>query len=122
MKVRSGFVTNSSSSSFLIACKKELTPEAIMEAFNVPNDSLLYGVALDFTKTLYDNSSLATEESEFPDYLLDKEELEKLTKQGFEFYYGYISNDSGEVAEQYLCDVGIDYRSDSLIIIKEEGF
>ena len=52
MKIRSGFVSNSSSSSFVVIMKngKELTKETLLETFEVKETSPLYGFALDITE------------------------------------------------------------------------
>jgi hypothetical protein len=44
MKIRTGFVSNSSSSSFCIYCKEELTREMLTKIFEVPKEHPLHDI------------------------------------------------------------------------------
>ena len=53
MKIRNGFVSNSSSSSFIIGIKgKELGDSELLKVFKIGEDSPMYGLAETFAKLL----------------------------------------------------------------------
>ncbi len=133
MKIRSCLVSNSSSSSFIIATKGELSEdklkEVITQALKVPTDSPLYYLVDEFTSILSRGTPYTLEE------LLDEMEydkpgdafrnnpiLGKAVKNGFDsFYYGSVGNEDGG-AEEMLCNIGIQYEDDDIVIDKEDGY
>ena len=44
MKISNGFVTNSSSTSYVLSCKNGLTKDSFMATFGVCEESLLYDI------------------------------------------------------------------------------
>jgi len=125
MKRRFGFVSNSSSSSFIVGVKK--IPETPEEK-----------------KILLEEIKSAIRENWNPDYII--EEMAKLVlgpimdckfyepeyewsdiaasvaKKGFTFFRGSASTEDYELSEQLLVDVEIKYESDDLVIDKDASF
>lgn len=117
MKIRFGFVSNSSSSSFIIGVKGELTKEAILEAFKIEKDSFFYKLADDISEYIKKHSKKLIK---IDDY--HREELQPLLDAGFELYEGRASNDSGDYLESFLCELEIDYESDDFYFKTEGNF
>ena len=125
MKIRTGFVSNSSSSSFVIGVKGELTEEKVMKAFGVGEKSVLYKLAKEMAKLMVDLSEELSEKEMMSDdyhYGLEEEKVLQLIKKDFKFYKGSASSD-GEPVECALCEaVGIEYEDDEIFISKEEAY
>jgi hypothetical protein len=119
MKVREGFVSNSSSSSFIVAAKGELTEALVLQALGVAETSPLYKFAKDIAGLLAD-----AKEMDFEDLADwgDDGTLKNLIKRGFTVYEGSASDDDYRSAEAALCEMTINYESDDLVIIKEGGY
>jgi hypothetical protein len=137
MKIRSGLVSNSSSSSFIIAAKEELKrgqlEEVVLKALGVPTDSPLYG----FSKSIASCLSAAVDDHYTAGELLEDwgdESTVKFSRYwpligkaindgGFRhFYRGSASNESGDAAELALVDIGLEYAGENIVIEKEEGY
>lgn len=141
MKIRTGFVSNSSSSSFIVTMKngKKLTEEILLETFEVSETSPLYGFALDLTEWIlhnvekdtiksihekyignYKNRKLTEEEmikEILEDYSnLDKEELEKIKSGELIRYSGSVATDTDNAIEAYVCSSGLDIETDNIKI------
>lgn len=121
MKARMDFVTNSSTSSYVIGVHGELTKERLVEAFGVPEGSLLYGLS----KDLADLIMADTEERTREDILEDDGELSELEEDifaaGMRCYTGYASSE-GETLEQLLCYTPLYHKSDDLILDSGGGY
>ena len=76
MKIRTGFVSNSSSSSFIIYSKEEPTKEKLLEYFKVPKDSPLYNLSEKIADYILSSSEEETEETIRRDYEYDDGEIE----------------------------------------------
>ena len=61
MKVRIGFVTNSSSSNFIVACDSPLTKEKLLALFMVPAESPFYEMACVMANSLIETSERVDE-------------------------------------------------------------
>jgi len=135
MKVRKGFVSNSSSSSFVIITKKEkLSEEKLMDIFDVDESSIIYPVVKKFTKDIIycteemtdkeflDNYSygdtLEKEEENFKEDYPEYYEYYKLAKENKDWTIYYGSADNYEYAT--VAETVIDHEDDN-IIIKMEG-
>ena len=119
MKIRSGLVSNSSSSSFIIAVKGKLDKEAILTALGVPQTSPLYSFAENMADAL-----MNAEEMTFQNLAEwgDDGTLRDLIKKGLTIYEGSASDDDYRSAEAALCDMTIHFDSEDLVIIKEGGY
>jgi hypothetical protein len=133
MKVRSGWVSNSSSSSFIIATKGEIPhaklKEVVAATLKVPPDSPLYYMANEMASLLA-HADCYTLEQLLDEMGYDQAQdafkyhpiISKAIKKGFDtYYYGSVSDEEGGV-EDILCNIGIQYEDDTIMIDKEEGY
>jgi len=125
VKTRGCFISNSSSSSFIIGVKGKLTKKKIMKAFRVGEDSPLYSFSEKMADVLLDATSY-TKEEHIEDLYLDSEDeigiLEKkIFDKGYTFYSGCASDEDGG-AESALCGMTLDYEDEEIIIYKEESY
>lgn len=140
MKIRIGFVSNSSSSSFIVTMKnnKKLTKEILLETFEVPETSPLYGFALDLAEWIIRNVEKDTIKSIHGDYIGNyrnekltedqmieqiiedygnaREDLEKIKNGEITRYSCRAATDSGDAIEEYICNKGMDIETDDIII------
>jgi len=120
MKIRSDFVTNSSSSSFVIAMKEKLTPEKLYEVFDVHEKHPLVNIV-----NMIFRSAEKTTEKEFVrdyDYLLGDQAYQELLGKGYLFYNGSFSDEGSSPAETYLCYANIHITEKDFIMIHEGGY
>lgn len=121
------FVTNSSSSSFILGVKEELTKEKILDMLKVPEDSLVRGLAEEFACIIYSNSVKFNLDEILEDYgCEDISELPDMYKKvidndEFMFYEGAISDEVNS-ANSILCDMDFDYEDENFIFYKEGGY
>jgi hypothetical protein len=119
MKIRNDFVTNSSSSSFLIAVKEELTPEKLYQVFDVHENHPLVGIV----NVIFRCAEKTTEE-EFVrdyDYFLTEKKYQDILGKGYILYEGSFS-DEASPAEAYLCSAGLDITGEDFIMLHEGGY
>lgn len=130
MKKRIGFVSNSSSSSFIVAAK--------------PGQSLIASIKYDIDLTRYVRDKIVTvkdledymlEKHGFEGYGLDKILQREYAKEEYNMIYDHIqkglivyrgsaSNEEGG-EEQMLCDIGIntlEFKDDVIVIEGEGGY
>lgn len=131
MKIRAGFVSNSSSSSFIVAVRGEgkLNVESLVGLFQVPQTSPLYNIAVDMAQVMINRSHLFDEEEivyQFG-YKSLEEALEsgnrhaRLLTDGFTVYGGYASDEDGGI-EAMLCNTEIDFESEDVVLHCEGGY
>jgi hypothetical protein len=142
MKIRTGFVSNSSSSSFVVIMKngKELDKETLLETFDVSIASPLYGFAFDLTEWILNNVKKQNIKDIYRDYigsgkLTDAQmiesivenyskiyqddkriELQKIANDEIFYYAGKASSDSNDPIESYLYNRGVDIETDDIEI------
>lgn len=138
MKIRNGFVSNSSSSSFLIVMKnnKELSTESLIETFKVDSTSPLFDFSKDLAKFLVNYSEKCTiasiheehigsynEEEKTTDDMInelvdemymDRDMLESLKNDKIKVYEGQASNEGDEPVEAYLYNSGVNFNTDEI--------
>jgi len=142
MKIRTDFITNSSTSSFVIMSKESLNElqlkKEIIEALNLSSlgNALLPNLGEDVANVL----TSYLEYTDINGYLYDMDyddvsELEsvssrwKLGQRVYENYKEYpfimvgsTASDSDEPMEVMLVDTDIDFKNDKIIVIKDGGF
>lgn len=137
MKIRNGFISNSSSSNFVLGIKGDLAVERVMKnIFKVNSNSLFFNFAMECTEIFFSFQRSKSWE-EFKQYMrqehycrddsLENDECYELQRQlfkdGFDVIYGNIPDRGcdGDQIESLLCKMEIDYKSDSLVL-KKKGF
>ena len=132
MKNRLTFISNSSSSSFIIGLKNkelELTQEYILERiFKITDKTgLLYPIAESLAKCILDNCEEYTYEQLCSDYCVDSKEdfpemvqkvILNLDLSNCKIFYGYFSDDSDTI-ESGMVPLDIDYEDENIIFQKE---
>ncbi len=124
MKVRFDFVTNSSSSSFVIASKEELNKKMLYELFQISDNHPLRELLQDIANTILHSATKSTlDEIREDDYSLS-EQCAKYLDKGFHLYHGSFSDEGygSDMAESYLCSAGLNIETDDFIMIHEGGY
>jgi len=126
MKIRNGFISNSSSSSFIIGVKGKDLKSVLKEKLFVPVHpfSFLLEEIIDTISVCCRYYTYSSEK----DYknICKKEDLGEdsniidLLKKGYIVHSGYFTNDDSAV-ESLLYDSDINYVSDDLVIIHHRG-
>ena len=137
MKIRNGFVSNSSSSSFLIVMKnnKILSKNSLIESFKVDKNSPLFGFADDLAdfligeskecsiKEMHDNYIGSHEKDELTkdemidelvdEMSMDKDMLELLKDDKIKVYKGSACSDDDDPISSYIYHSSIDMYFDT---------
>ena len=114
MKIRDGFVTNSSSTNFMILSKEEVTESFLMERLGLKNESRMEWLAQDLVRNIMygisrgarwfneDEISYEVIEKHFGKESADK--YEKLVQNGFNVYFGSTSSDEDALTVFFTMD------------------
>ena len=136
MKKRIGFVSNSSSSSFILAVKdidKKDVEQKLLESLKVPADSPLYSIAKEIAELFAsciegdgDIEQIAKNEGfeNVGEYLAEKDRdnlIFKAVKNGMKVYTGYFGDEDGGT-EELLCNTEFEINEPNLIVSKEGGY
>ena len=129
MKIRTGFVSNSSSSSFMIVSKNgKLTKELLMKVFKVQKGDLFYPIAKDLAEFIVDNVEETTTKEILVNFCADDiselpDEVKKCVKsESGTIYEGSAADDGDSSVEHLLVDLDIHYEDDDIIFEKEGGY
>lgn len=134
MKIRNGFVSNSSSSSFIIATKDDMESnftevlEGIKTTDDFPMKELVERFISIITGAFVDNAEKYTLKEYLDDRCWEEDEFEddypeiydKVKNHGWKLYDGSVSDQDGEdVGAMMLVGMEIKYSTDEIIIDKD---
>ncbi|AWW26906.1 MULTISPECIES: hypothetical protein [unclassified Acetobacterium] len=114
MKIRIGYVTNSSSTNFLILSKKELTPEYLFKKLGFKKGSIIEQHAWDLCENIINGTFRGLRYFDFDEMnyenvkeVFGEEAAEKYKKykgKGFYTYMGYTSSDEDTLTSFFTTD------------------
>lgn len=114
MKIRMGYITNSSSTNFLIISRKELTVEFLFKQLGFKENTYLAETGHDLCEYIVRNANMHLRyyDYESPTYENVKEvfgpksaeKFKEKTEQGFYTYWGYTSSDDGGIEAFFTTD------------------
>jgi hypothetical protein len=116
MIIRDGFVTNSSSTNFLIISKEELTEEYLLKKLGFKNNSPIKDAGIQLVDSILDGIENGLRwyksDNKNPTYnnILEifgkrsADKFEKLTKKGYKVYLGNTGSEEGYMTNFMTCD------------------
>lgn len=127
MKIRTGFVSNSSSTSFLIISKEALNKADFLELMGVARTSPLAGMFTELFDAVLQNSDMVDFKStdkhtsfealfpgsrgHIPERMMQK--LKEARNRGLKAYYGQLSSD-GSYIESFFCTDSFEVQNEKI--------
>lgn len=118
MKIRIGFVSNSSSSSFVLAIKGKLTEKKLWEKFNIPKDSILYSIAKRIVNIIIKKAKPATSDEDH--WMLNEKETLFCKENELTIYTGSFSDDNGDDVENMLRYSTMSYKDKEFLFKQDD--
>lgn len=120
MKQRFGFVSNSSSSSFMIVVKNgAISKEKLINAMGVERKSIIYPLAEKVAEFLAEADEVTMQEYINNGYDPVPEIIKSAHEHGYKMYRIYANSDGGEI-EVMLHNHGMHYEDENIIIESED--
>ena len=117
MKIRNGFVTNSSATSFIISLKDKWDEKNFLNSLGATGESPMNKLFIDLFETVNDKKEdllsavhNCGEQKTVEEFLTEKgfgnetiAEVRSLLDKGRKVYFGYLSSDASTSVEVYFC-------------------
>lgn len=125
MKIRLFFVSNSSSSSFIITLKKGIKLEdKLNKIFSISKKHPLYHMAENVIRVLDSKCSEYKTYKAYRDEHFENDEVEALFKSGVQVFVGSVDDGGcgGDELESAVCHMSINYSDDECTIKKDADY
>ncbi len=138
MKIRNGFVSNSSSSSFIVGLPKGMSDKKkrdfLLEKMDVNEDSFFFLAAKEIADCIIDSTPIKTIEDMMEDYGYDSVEdftenypsyadvFNRFGAYELDIFSGSASDDEYEIGAQLFCGMEWKLSTDDFFIDKEANY